>query len=133
MSTARDLSDARAPLKRRVLLAYGIGEAGTGMATAYLLPWAFPPEAVDAEPNHPAGLITAFMVQIQKLGSAASVFLLDLMLSWSGYEASLGEAQPEGGLVMIRMSMGLIPAVLVMLSLWVMRDWNTVRWRLLHR
>lgn len=104
---------------------------GLCAATAYLLPWAFLPDAVDAEPNHPAGLITAFMVQIQKLGSAASVFLLGLMLSWSGYEASLGEAQPDRALVMIRMSMGLIPAGLVMLSLWVMRDWNRVRTRLM--
>ena len=34
MGIALDLSDAPAPLKRRVLLAYGIGDAGTGMATA---------------------------------------------------------------------------------------------------
>ena len=29
-----DLSDASAPLKRRILLAYGVGDTGTGMASA---------------------------------------------------------------------------------------------------
>lgn len=31
---ARDLNEATAPLRRRVVLAYGIGDAGTGMASA---------------------------------------------------------------------------------------------------
>lgn len=31
---ARDLNEATAPLQRRVVLAYGIGDAGTGMASA---------------------------------------------------------------------------------------------------
>ena len=104
---------------------------GISASTAYLLPWAFLPDAVDAEPNRPAGLITAFMVQIQKLGSAASVFILGLVLSWSGYEASLGEQQPESAISMIRLSMGLVPALLIVICLWVMKDWISVRKRLL--
>ena len=31
---ARDLNESTAPLQRRVVLAYGIGDAGTGMASA---------------------------------------------------------------------------------------------------
>lgn len=103
---------------------------GISASTAYLLPWAFLPDAVDSEPNHPAGLITAFMVQIQKLGSAASVFVLGLVLSWSGYEASLGEQQSESAITMIRLSMGLVPALLIMVCLWVMKDWTSVSKRL---
>lgn len=100
---------------------------GVSASTAYLLPWAFLPDAVDAEPDHPAGLITAFMVQIQKLGSAASVFVLGLLLSWAGYQASLGLNQPASALRMIRLVMGLMPALMVLVCLWVMRDWGEVR------
>ncbi len=106
------------------LLLISLVGLGISAATAYLLPWAFLPDAVDAEPEHPAGLITAFMVQIQKLGSALSVFALGLLLSWSGYNPALNDNQPASALVMIRLCMGLIPALLVVASLWVMRDWN---------
>ena len=128
-------SDALAPGNRSQLLALIITLVllGISAATAYLLPWAFLPDAVDASPNHPAGLITAFMVQIQKLGSAASVFVLGLLLSWSGYNASLGEQQPSMALTMIRLSMGLLPAILVLICLWLMRDWNRIRGELLKR
>ena len=67
------------------------------------------------------------MVQIQKLGSAASVFMLGVFLSWSGYKAGLGEHQPGMALTMIRMSMGLFPALMVLSCLWVMRDWNQIK------
>jgi len=100
---------------------------GISAATAYLLPWSFLPDVVDSSPGHPAGVITASMVQIQKLGSAASVFVLGELLSWSGYKAGLGEHQPDMALTMIRMSMGLFPALMVLSCLWVMRDWNQIR------
>ncbi len=110
----------RGPL---LVLLVSLMALGISAATAYLLPWAFLPDAIDAEANHPAGLITAFLVQIQKLGSALSVFVLGLLLSWSGYQASLGLAQPPQALLMIRLCMGLLPALLVGAALWVMRDW----------
>ncbi|MEB3176188.1 MAG: MFS transporter [Synechococcus sp.] len=106
------------------LLLTSVLSLGLSASTAYLLPWAFLPDAVDAQPHHPAGLITSFMVQIQKLGSAVSVFLLGLLLSWGGYNASLASAQPPSAILMIRLCMGLLPAVLVLLSLLVMRRWQ---------
>ena len=105
------------------LLVIAILGLGLGASTAYLLPWAFLPDAIDAQPGHPAGLITAFMVQIQKLGSALSAFVLGALLSASGYQASLGTSQPEQALVMIRLCIGVIPAGLVMVAVWVMRHW----------
>ena len=110
----------RGPL---VLLLVSLMALGMSAATAYLLPWAFLPDAIDAEANHPAGLITAFLVQVQKFGSALSVWVLGLLLSWSGYQASLGMEQPSQALLMIRLCMGLLPALLVGGALWVMRDW----------
>jgi len=59
----------------------------------------------------------------QKLGSALSVFLLGNLLSWSGYVAGLAEDQPATAVAMIRLCIGLIPAVLVTLGLVVMRRW----------
>lgn len=96
---------------------------GLGAATAYLLPWSLLPDAIDADPERPAGLFTAWMVMTQQLGSAVSVFLLGNLLSWSGYVAGLVGGQPRPALVMIRLCIGLIPAVLVVLGLVVMRRW----------
>ncbi|APD48034.1 MFS transporter [Synechococcus sp. CS-602] len=96
---------------------------GLGAATAYLLPWSLLPDAIDADPERPAGLFTAWMVMTQKLGSALSVFLLGNLLSWSGYVAGLAEDQPATAVAMIRLCIGLIPAVLVTLGLVVMRRW----------
>ena len=111
----------RMPLTLLIMAVLGLG---LGASTAYLLPWAFLPDAVDLQPGHPAGLITAFMVQIQKLGSAFSVFALGILLSWSGYAAALGPEQPQSALVMIRLCMGLVPALLVLMALWLMKDWD---------
>lgn len=96
---------------------------GLGAATAYLLPWSLLPDAIDADPERPAGLFTAWMVMTQQLGSAVSVFLLGNLLSWSGYVAGQVGGQPRPALVMIRLCIGLIPAVLVVLGLVVMRRW----------
>ena len=111
----------RGPL---LLLLVSLMGLGISAATAYLLPWSFLPDAIYAEANHPAGLITAFLGQIQKLGSALSVFVLGLLLSRSGYQASLSLAQPPKALLMIRLCMGLLPELMVGAGLWVMRDWE---------
>jgi GPH family glycoside/pentoside/hexuronide:cation symporter len=52
--------------------------------------------------------------------------VLGWLLSWSGYQASLGLAQPPQALLMIRLCMGLLPALLVGAGLWVMRDWERI-------
>jgi len=96
---------------------------GVGASTAYLIPWALLPDAIDADPDKPAGLYTAWMVVTQKLGIGLAVFLLGNILSLSGYQASLAQLQPSSALFTIRLSMGLIPALLVVLGLVVMRRW----------
>jgi succinate dehydrogenase/fumarate reductase flavoprotein subunit len=50
------------------LLVLTIVVTGLGASTAYLIPWALLPDAVDADPDKPAGLYTAWMVVAQKLG-----------------------------------------------------------------
>ena len=103
---------------------------GLGASTAYLIPWSLLPDAIDADPTHPAGLYTAWMVFGQKLIIGVSMSVFGILLSLTGYissEACSGAMdfieQPAMALLAIRMSMGLIPAILVMFGLLVMRSW----------
>ena len=94
------------------------------------IPWSLLPDAIDADPDRPAGLYTAWMVLVQKIGIGLSIQLLGILLQLSGYrsaEACSGAvemtAQPASALLTVRFCMGLIPAVLVVLGLVVMRHW----------
>jgi GPH family glycoside/pentoside/hexuronide:cation symporter len=117
-------------LPRFLLLVLTIMVVGLGASTAYLIPWSLLPDAIDADPDKPAGLYTAWMVLTQKIGIGLSIQLLGVLLSLSGYRS--GEAltapqgaldQPFSALLTIRMCMGLIPSLLVVLGLLVMRSW----------
>jgi GPH family glycoside/pentoside/hexuronide:cation symporter len=89
-----------------------------------LIPWSLLPDAIDADPDKPAGLYTAWMVVIQKFGIGLSVFMLGNGLSLSGYRACTApELLPSSALTTIRLCMGLIPAVMVVLGLLVVRRW----------
>ncbi len=103
---------------------------GFGASTAYLIPWSLLPDAIDSDPEKPAGIYTAWMVLIQKLGIGLSVQLLGVLLSFSGYKSfaqctnSIGcPEQPISAQLTIRICMGLIPAILVTIGLIRMRSW----------
>jgi GPH family glycoside/pentoside/hexuronide:cation symporter len=110
-------------LKLAALL-FTIMLAGVGASTAYLIPWSLLPDAIDADPERPAGQYSAWMVLAQKVCISSVIALLGVLLSASGYQESLAaSAQPASALTAIRLCMGLIPAVLVVLGLLVMRRW----------
>jgi glycoside/pentoside/hexuronide:cation symporter, GPH family len=123
------LNEAFAPLGsagnqlKLVLLVATIVLAGLGASCAYLIPWALLPDAIDADPEKPAGQYSAWMVLGQKLCISLALLFFGNLLSFSGYEASLGSQQPASALLAIRLCMGLIPAVLVVLGLVVVRRW----------
>ena len=96
---------------------------GLGASTAYLIPWALLPDAIDADPEKPAGQYSAWMVFTQKICISFALFFFGNLMSLSGYVASRGMLQPGSALVAIRLCMGIIPAVLVVLGLVVMRRW----------
>ena len=103
---------------------------GLGASTAYLIPWSLLPDAIDADPTHPAGLYTAWMVFGQKLIIGLSMSVFGTLLSLTGYISTKScdgalnfVEQPQTALIAIRLCMGLIPAVLVALGLVVMRRW----------
>jgi GPH family glycoside/pentoside/hexuronide:cation symporter len=107
-----------------VLLLLAIVLTGTGASTAYLIPWSLLPDAIDADPDKPAGQYSAWMVLAQKVCISVVIALLGALLSASGYnEALSSSAQPASALLAIRLCMGIIPAVLVLLGLVVMRRW----------
>ena len=63
-----------------ILLIFIICLIGIGASTAFLIPWSLLPDAIDEDPEKPAGLYTAWMVLIQKIGIAFSVQLLGFLL-----------------------------------------------------
>lgn len=111
-------------LLKLILLVVTIVLAGIGASTAYLIPWSLLPDAIDADPEKPAGQYTAWMVLAQKVCISLVIALLGMVLSASGYDEALANtAQPASALVAIRLCMGIIPAVLVVLGLVVTRRW----------
>lgn len=103
---------------------------GFGAATAYLIPWCLLPDAIDADPDKPAGLYTAWMVLVQKIGIGVSIQLLGVLLQLARYQPVTGAGgalsfspQPDSALFTIRLCMGFIPALLVASGLLVMRGW----------
>ncbi len=103
---------------------------GFGASTAYLIPWSLLPDAVDADPDKPAGIYTAWMVLIQKIGIGLSIQLLGILLSISGYQSATNCSgaltfleQPQSALLTVRLCMGLIPALLVIIGLRGMKGW----------
>ncbi len=104
---------------------------GFGASTAYLIPWSLLPDAIDKDPERPAGIYTAWMVFVQKIGIGLSVQVLGLLLSLAGYKSStncstiLGEInQPSTAIITIRLCMGLIPSLLVAAGLITMKPWK---------
>ncbi|WP_216904868.1 MFS transporter [Synechococcus sp. CCY 9618] len=110
-------------LLRLSMLVGTIVVVGLGASTAYLIPWALLPDAIDADPEKPAGLYSAWMVFTQKICISLALFFFGNLMSLSGYQAARGILQPDGALLAIRMCMGLIPALLVVLGLVVIRRW----------
>ncbi len=104
---------------------------GFGASTAYLIPWSLLPDAIDADPEKPAGIYTAWMVLIQKLGIGISVQLLGLLLTFGGYKSATNcfgiidaIEQPATAIITIRICMGLIPSLLIVIGLLMMRKWT---------
>ena len=116
---------------KMILLLITILAVGFGASTAYLIPWSLLPDAIDADPEKPAGIYTAWMGLIQKIGIGLSVQLLGVLLTFAVYRSSneclaIGDClqQPASAITTIRLCMGLIPSVLVGIGLLTMRDWS---------
>ena len=114
-----------------VILIFIICLIGIGASTAYLIPWSLLPDAIDEDPEKPAGIYTAWMVLIQKIGIGLSVQVLGLLLYLSGYQSCYVDnnslniiEQSSLAQLTIRLCIGLIPSLLVIIGLFIMRKWD---------
>jgi len=130
IQTISDLSNFE--VFKMIILLATISFVGFGASTAYLIPWSLLPDAIDADPDKPAGIYTAWMVLIQKIGIGFSVQLLGLLLTFAGYKSSIDCSnsincldQTSSALLTIRLCMGLIPSILVAIGLIMMHRWIT--------
>ena len=104
---------------------------GIGASTAYLIPWSLLPDAIDEDPEKPAGLYTAWMVLIQKVGIGLSVQVLGFLLYLSGYQSCFVDnnslniiEQSSLAQLTIRLCIGFIPSLLVIFGLLIMKKWD---------
>ncbi len=118
---------------KMIILLITISFVGFGASTAYLIPWSLLPDAIDKDPERPAGIYTAWMVFVQKIGIGLSVQVLGLLLSLAGYKSSTncstilgGIDQPSTAIITIRLCMGLIPSLLIAAGLITMRPWKGI-------
>jgi GPH family glycoside/pentoside/hexuronide:cation symporter len=103
---------------------------GLGASTAYLIPWSLLPDAIDADPDRPAGPLHRLdgalpedrhRPQHPAAGHSAVGEWLPIRQVCGGAVEMV--AQPASALLTVRFCMGLIPALLVVLGLVVMRRW----------
>ena len=114
-----------------ILLFIIISFIGLGASIAYLIPWSLLPDAIDEDPEKPAGVYTAWMVLIQKIGIGVAVQVLGILLFISGYKACFIDEstiniiqQSSLAQLTIRFCIGFIPSILVIIGLWIMRKWD---------
>ena len=114
-----------------VILIFIICLIGIGASTAYLIPWSLLPDAIDEDPEKPAGLYTAWMVLIQKIGIGLSVQVLGFLLYLSGYQSCFVDnnslniiEQSSLAQLTIRLCIGFIPSLLVIICLLIMKNWD---------
>ncbi len=107
------------------LLYLGAVMAGFGVSVAYLIPWSMIPDVVDLDELNTGqrreGVFYSFMVFMQKLGLALALFLIGIVLEWSGFIARVpGEAipvQPDSALLAIRIAIAPLPTVFLIVGL----------------
>ena len=104
----------------QVGLMYGLCVlAGTGVSTAYLIPWSMLPDVIDADElatgQRREGVFYSFMVFLQKMGLAIALWLVGQLIEWAGYiEAVPGQpppVQPDSALWAIRLAISPLPAI----------------------
>jgi GPH family glycoside/pentoside/hexuronide:cation symporter len=99
--------------------------AGAGVAVAYLVPWAMMPDVIEYDElttgQRREGVFYGFMVFLQKACLALGIYIVGLVLNWTGYitptDAVPVPVQPESALEAIRFLMGPVPATILAASL----------------
>ncbi|MEN8243222.1 MAG: glycoside-pentoside-hexuronide (GPH):cation symporter, partial [Chloroflexota bacterium] len=94
--------------------------AGIGVAAAHVLPWAIIPDAIEwgelQTGERHEGIFYSLVTLTRKIATSLTIPLVLLLLEWTGYVPN-GVQQPESALWGIRISMGPIPAVLLVIGI----------------
>lgn len=123
-------------MPEQVTLAYILAAlSGSGIATAYVLPWAMIPDVIEIDQaktgERREGSYYAFASFFQKLATGAAVWGMGQALAFAKYvNPTTGEAlpvQPPAALNAIRIFMGPVPAILLLLSLLFAWRYNVTR------
>jgi GPH family glycoside/pentoside/hexuronide:cation symporter len=99
--------------------------SGSGIATAYVLPWSMIPDIIEMDEletgQRREGSFYAFASFFQKLGTGIAIWLMGQALSAAGYitpiEGNPLPIQPVGAVNAIRLAIGAVPAVLVAIAI----------------
>lgn len=106
-----------------VILAYLLAAlAGSGIATAYVLPWSMVPDVIEHDQvrtgQRREGSYYAFASFFQKLATGAALWAMGVALAASGYVRPLASGplpvQPASAVQAIRLFMGPVPVVLLL-------------------
>jgi GPH family glycoside/pentoside/hexuronide:cation symporter len=110
----------------QVTLAYVLAAlAGSGIATAYVIPWSMVPDIIEYDQvstgQRREGSYYAFASLFQKLATGMAIWALGMVLAFTGYitpelGAPLPE-QPAEAVLAIRIAMTLVPIVLLVLAI----------------
>jgi GPH family glycoside/pentoside/hexuronide:cation symporter len=99
--------------------------AGVGVSTAYLIPWSMIPDVIELDEletgQRREGIFYGFMVLLQKFGLALGLFIVGNVLERFGFKESVAgqpiPVQPESALLAIRYTVGIIPAICLVLGI----------------
>jgi glycoside/pentoside/hexuronide:cation symporter, GPH family len=95
--------------------------AGLGIAAAHVVPWSIIPDVIDADElatgRRREGTYYGFLVFMQKTGTAFTLAMVQWILHFSGYNP--GGSQPASALLSIRLLIGPLPAILLVVSMFL--------------
>lgn len=90
--------------------------AGIGVSAAHVLPWSIIPDAVEWDElqtgQRHEGMFYSLVLLAQKAASGLAIFIVGVLLHWSGYSADLQQQTPNA-LLAIRVVAGGFPAILL--------------------
>lgn len=110
----------------QVVLAYVLAAlAGSGIATAYVLPWSMVPDIIEHDQiqtgQRREGSYYAFASFFQKLATGAAIWAMGQALAFTGYitpaSGAQSPVQPAEAVLAIRLFMGPVPVVLLILAI----------------
>lgn len=117
----------RVPPGGQTLIIVAAVLAGLGLGAANAIPWAIVADVVEADElqfgKRREGSFAGYLVFFRKLASALAIFVVGQALSASGFisgnSGSAFIAQPESALFMLRVFIGVVPAILLLGSVLV--------------